>query len=90
VAAGGATVIFLAAAVLACLFAWSRLTAPDALVVAHGAHARAAPAASGAAVVTLPEGAAVRLGEERENWAFVSLPNGLSGWVARSDVGRIP
>jgi tetratricopeptide (TPR) repeat protein len=90
VATGAAAVIFLAAAVFGVLTAATRLSAPEALVTAHGVQARAGPAFAQPPVITLPEGAAVRAGEKRGEWVFVSLPNGLSGWVERRDVGVVP
>jgi tetratricopeptide (TPR) repeat protein len=90
VAAGGASVILLAAATLVALGAWARARRPDALVLAPSAQARAGPSLAQPGVLRLPEGAAVDLRQEREGWAFVSLPNGLSGWVPRRDVGLVP
>ncbi len=90
VAAGVAAVILLASVALGLLVAWSRARAPEALVVAQAVQARAGPSPGEPAVIALPEGAGVDVREARGDWVFVSLPNGLSGWAPRQDIGRIP
>lgn len=89
-AARGAALIFVALALVAGSAARAWLLAPQALAIAPEAQARAGPSLDRPVVLTVPEGAALRVGTERAEWAFVSLPNGLSGWVPRRAVGFIP
>jgi tetratricopeptide (TPR) repeat protein len=90
VATALAGIIFLAAIVLGLLVAGSRARAPEALVVAPTSQTRAGPGPAEPAVMVLPEGAGLDLGETHGDWTFVSLPNGLSGWAPRQDIGPIP
>jgi uncharacterized protein YraI len=90
VAAGGAALILLAATAFGAAAAWSWARRPEALTLVPDARARAGPSADRPAVLALPEGAALRVLLHKEGWAFVSLPNGLSGWVPREEIGVIP
>jgi tetratricopeptide (TPR) repeat protein len=90
VAASGAALILVVAAAFHVAAARARAVRPEALVVSARALARAGPSSERPVVLTLPEGAPLRVGEERGGWAFVSLPNGLSGWVPREEIGFIP
>lgn len=90
VAAVGAVVIFLAAAAFAMAAARSWALRPQAVVVVHSAGARGGPGTSEPVVLTLPEGAGLRVRGQREGWVFASLPNGLSGWIPADDIGRVP
>jgi tetratricopeptide (TPR) repeat protein len=38
---------------------------------------------------SIHEGTKVRIRKTIDNWSLISLPNGYSGWVAGSDIGKI-
>lgn len=38
---------------------------------------------------TVHEGITVRMRKTQQEWVLISLPNGMSGWVRREDLGRI-
>lgn len=90
VAAWSGGVILLAAVAFGVAAGWAWMRRSEALLLAPGAGARAAPSRAQPVVLTLPEGAGLRIVAESGGWALVSLPNGLAGWLPVQDIGRIP
>jgi hypothetical protein len=82
--------ILMAAAALAAAAGLAWAARPRALVAAERAQARASPSETAAVALALPEGTALRVRETSRGWAFVSLPNGLSGWLPADEVAVIP
>lgn len=82
--------ILVAAAALAAATAIAWAGRPGAVVAAVQGRARASPSETAAVALALPEGTALRPGEARGAWTFVSLPNGLSGWLPADEVAVIP
>jgi hypothetical protein len=80
----------MAAAALAAAAGLAWAARPRALVAAERAQARASPSETAAVALALPEGTAFRVRETSRGWAFVSLPNGLSGWLPADEVAVIP
>jgi tetratricopeptide (TPR) repeat protein len=69
---------------------WSRLEGtPRAVILKASVDALAGPGLNNASLFTLHEGTAVTIQSERESWLQVTLPNGLTGWVARDAAERI-
>jgi len=60
-----------------------------AVVVTANTEARSGPGEDNTRVLVLPEGAVIRLREQRTGWALVSLPSGRSGWIKESMLEEI-
>ena len=61
----------------------------NAVVVTANAEARSGPGEDNTRVLVLPEGAVIRLREQRTGWALVSLASGRSGWIKESMLEEI-
>ncbi len=85
--ASGLVVGFLAANLLGRGFAveWQRA----AVVTTGEAAVRYEPSASGSEYFRLPEGILLVIDEEREGWLRAQREDGLRGWIATADVGRL-
>jgi len=69
---------------------WSRLEGtPRAVILKPSVEALAGPGLNNASLFTLHEGTTATIQGEREGWLQVTLPNGLTGWVARDAAERI-
>jgi len=54
---------------------------PKAIFLTPVVDARSGPGDEYTKIFTVHEGTKVRIRQEREGWYFISLPNGLGGWV---------
>lgn len=61
----------------------------EAVILAEVVEVRAGPGETNAALFTVHEGLTVEVRSRRPEWVQVSLPNGLSGWVPRGQVGLV-
>ena len=69
---------------------YERLDGSDqGVVLAPVVEVLAGPGGNNATLATVHEGLTVEVRDVREEWAQVSLPNGLSGWLPREALGMV-
>ena len=61
----------------------------EAVVVRTNAEARSGPGEDNTRVLLLPEGTLLRIRQQRNGWALVSLPSGRSGWIEKDKLEEI-
>lgn len=84
------TVVLLVAVAASGWFTWNRLGGREvAVVLAPAAEVRAGPGENNATLLTVHEGLTLDVRQVREGWIQVSLPDGLTGWIAAARVGRV-
>jgi hypothetical protein len=60
-----------------------------AIVVEGNVEARVATADSAKSVLALPPGSEVVILQERGDWSYAALPNGLRGWISTKAVEKV-
>jgi type IV secretory pathway VirB2 component (pilin) len=80
-------VLLVASTVANGLVLWPRLQ--RAIVLVAGTPVRATPALLGEPLFTLPEGAAVRLLGEHQDFVLVQIKPGTRGWIARASIATV-
>jgi hypothetical protein len=80
-------VALLALAASSALLLWPRMH--EAIVLIDQAAARVSPAPMADTAFVLPEAASVTMTAEHEDFILIRTGGGLSGWVARADLGAV-